>query len=89
MLLDHMVHRRHCNVAPGHSRLASISVDSGFMIKHSDFNDSLIGIPSMRIVKAMAFLAKERSEFKDGNRALSWFSRKDPRRVVSPQVDFI
>jgi hypothetical protein len=41
------------------------------------------------MVKAIAFFAKDRSELSDGNLALSWFSMKDPRSVVSEQVDFI
>ena len=45
-------------------------------------------MPSARRVNAMAFLARERSEVREGKRGLSWFSRKVPRRVVSLQVDF-
>lgn len=48
-----------------------------------------MGIPSMSIVKAMAFLMRDKSEVRDGNRALSWFSMKDPRTVTSLQVDFM
>jgi hypothetical protein len=33
--------------------------------------DLLIGIPSAKIVKAMAFLVREISEVRDGNRGLS------------------
>lgn len=46
-------------------------------------------MPSARIVKAMAFLVREISDVRDGNRGLSWFSKNDPRRVVSEQSDFI
>lgn len=49
----------------------------------------LMGMPSMRIVKAIAFFAKDISEVSEGNLALSWFSMNDPRSVVSLQVDFI
>jgi hypothetical protein len=51
--------------------------------------DGPIGIPSWSMAKAMAFLFKEISEVRDGKRGLSWFSRKDPRRVVSAQRLFI
>lgn len=40
-------------------------------------------------MKAIAFFVSEMSEVSDGNLALSWFSIKDPRRVVSEQSDFI
>lgn len=49
----------------------------------------LIGIPSARIVKAIAFLASEKSDVTDAKRATSWFSMNDPRRFVSAQVDFM
>ena len=51
--------------------------------------DLLIGMPSASIVKAMAFFASDRSDVMEPNRATSWFSMKDPRSVVSAQVDFI
>jgi hypothetical protein len=43
----------------------------------------------MRIVKAIAFFAKAISEVSEGNLALSWFSKNDPRSVVSLHVDFM
>jgi hypothetical protein len=49
----------------------------------------LIGIPSCRMVNAIAFFARDKSEVTEGNLALSWFSIKDPSRVVSEQVDFM
>jgi hypothetical protein len=48
----------------------------------------MIGIPSWSIAKPMAFLAREMSEVRDGKRGLSWFSRKEPRRVLSEQSLF-
>lgn len=41
------------------------------------------------MVKAIAFFAKDISEVNEGNLALSWFSKNEPRSVVSEQVDFI
>lgn len=43
----------------------------------------MMGTPSERMVKAIAFLARARSPVNDGKRGLSWFSRKVPRRVES------
>ena len=43
----------------------------------------------MRTVKAMAFFARDRSAVSEAKRGLSWFSTKEPRRVVSLHVDFI
>lgn len=37
----------------------------------------------------MAFLAREKSFVREANRGRSWFSRNDPRRVVSEHVSFI
>ena len=51
--------------------------------------DLPMGMPSLSIVKAIAFFFRDRSLVKEGNLGLSWFSRKDPRRVVSAHVDFI
>lgn len=48
-----------------------------------------MGIPSMSMVNAMAFLIRDMSDVNEGNRTLSWFSRKDPRSVVSLHVVFI
>lgn len=41
----------------------------------------------MSIVKAMAFLASAMSEVRDAKRGWSWFSRKEPKRLVSLAVD--
>lgn len=49
----------------------------------------MMGMPSISMVNAMAFFWSERSEVSDGKRATSWFSRKDPRSVVSLHVDFM
>ena len=46
-------------------------------------------MPSWSMEKAIAFFAREKSDVRDANRGWSWFSRKDPRRVVSEQVSFI
>jgi len=43
----------------------------------------------MSIVKAIAFLINDKSVVVEGNLATSWFSKNDPRRVVSEQVDFM
>ena len=37
----------------------------------------------------MAFLARERSEVREGKRGLSWFSRKVPKSVGSLQSDLM
>jgi hypothetical protein len=46
------------SVALGHNRLGKISIDT----HRSSSKNSLIGIPSASMVKAMAFFAKEISE---------------------------
>lgn len=47
----------------------------------------MIGMPSLSMVKAMAFLSKLMSCVTLANRGWSWFSRKDPRRLVSFDTD--
>lgn len=48
-----------------------------------------MGMPSWRMPKAMAFLARDRSEVREAKRGWSWFSMKEPSCEVSEQVDFI
>ena len=48
-----------------------------------------MGIPSWSMEKAMAFFAREKSWVREAKRGWSWFSRKDPKRVVSEHVSFI
>lgn len=48
-----------------------------------------MGMPSCSMEKAMAFFAREKSWVKEANLGWSWFSRKDPKSVVSEQVSFI
>lgn len=51
--------------------------------------DSLIGIPSAKMVNAMAFFDKDKWEVSEGNLGLSCFSIKEPSSVVSEQSDFM
>ena len=61
-----MVFRCRCSVALDLRRLGVVSIPP------SDTDiDLLIGIPSARIVKAMAFFVNDISEVSDGNRGLS------------------
>lgn len=48
-----------------------------------------MGIPSESIVNAITFFACDISVVYDGKRGWSWFSEKEPRSVVSPQLDFM
>ena len=59
------------------------------VVEECEDEDLLIGIPSARIVKAIAFFASAKSWFTCGKRVTSWFSMKEPKRVVSEQVDFM
>jgi hypothetical protein len=45
----------------------------------------LVGMPSARMVKAMAFLAKAMSDTLEAKRGRSWFSAKVPSTEVSVQ----
>ena len=40
-------------------------------------------------MKAIAFFAKVWSVVSDGKRTISWFSRKDPKSVVSAHADLM
>ncbi len=48
-----------------------------------------MGMPSWSIANEMAFFAREMSLVTEGKRGLSWFSRNDPRSVVSAHSPFI
>jgi len=49
----------------------------------------VVGEPEGLAIVWIAFLAKDKSEVREGNLGLSWFSMKEPRSVVSRQSDFI
>src|ERR1700733_7646890 len=71
------------------SQIASRFAGSAPPVYPCSWPSYIIGIPSARIVKAIAFFLRDISDVRPANRGLSWFSRNVPRRVESLQSDLI
>lgn len=81
--------RRRCSAVLALRRLFTVRPTPQDLKIKLEGGSILIGIPSAKIVNAIAFFASARSVVTDAKRATSWFSMKEPRSVVSAQVDFM